>query len=203
MGDSIEQKILSRIRKHEQGAAFSPKDFTDLGSRQAVDVAFHRLETKGAIRRILRGIYDVPRMGKLTGKPASPNVWSVAQTIARKNGWKILPSGETALNALGLSTQVPANYLFFTDGQNKSYSIGNTHIDFRHRKPKELMQANGKCSLVTQALKALGKNHIDGSVVEKLRSQLTVKERRMLLSDSQYATAWILDAVKKICRKDD
>jgi predicted transcriptional regulator of viral defense system len=201
MNTSIEKEMLSRIMQSSAGDAFSPKDFSDLGSRQAVDVALHRLEARGAIRRILRGVYDRPKIGELTGRPISPDIWSVAQTIARKNGWKIVPSGETALNALGLSTQMPGSYLFFTDGQNKHYRIGNGVIEFRHRMPKDIPSIHGKCGLIIQALKALGKDRIDSTVIGKLELQLTLAECRELLDTARYMTGWINDYVKKICRK--
>jgi predicted transcriptional regulator of viral defense system len=108
--------IIQRIKNREPGWMLSAKDFIDLGSRQAIDTALHRLESRHVIRRIARGIYDCPRQSKLTGKAASPDIWIAAQTLGRKNGWKIQPSGETALNLLGLSTQVPGTFVFWGIG---------------------------------------------------------------------------------------
>jgi hypothetical protein len=160
---------------------FSSKDFTDLGSRESIDTALHRLLAKGVIRRAMWGIYDLSVVSRITGEPVSPDVWSVAQTIARKNGWKIVPSGETALNVLGLSTQVPGTYLFFTDAQSREYRLGNRRLCFRRRTPRDMQSADGTGALVVQALKALGRERVDGAVIECLRRKLTRGECQELL----------------------
>ncbi len=199
MDQSIENKLIARIKGHGKGWSFSPKDFTDLGSRRAIDTSLHRLHADGIIRRTMRGIYDYPDIGKLTQKPLNPDIWSVTQTIARKNGWKIVPSGETAMNALGLSTQVPGKYVFFTDGKNMEYRLGNRTITFRKRTPKDLQTANDSGLMVIQALKTLGKERLDNSVMKTIREKLTPNEKKELMKQAQYGTDWVYEAIKKIC----
>lgn len=203
MEQSIEKKIITRIKGHGKGWSFSPKDFTDLGQRTAIDTALKRLHDLGEIRRVMRGIYDFPKIGKLTQKPLSPDIWSIAQTIARKNGWKIVASGETALNALGLSTQVPGKYIFFTDGKDREYHLENRTLTFRRRAPKDLQLANGSASIVIQALKTLGKYRIDEPVIKTIRGKLSPNEKKELLKKAQYGTDWIFEVIKKICRESD
>ena len=200
MAQSIEKMIITRIKGHGKGWSFSPKDFTDLGQRTAIDISLHRLHDLGEIRRVMRGIYDYPKIGKLTKKPLSPDIWSVAQTIARKNGWKIVPSGETALNALGLSTQVPGKFIFFTDGTNREYKLENRPLTFRRRTPKDLQLANGPMSIVIQAIKTLGKARIDVSVIKTIREHLSSNEKKELLKKAQYGTDWVYEIIKKICK---
>jgi predicted transcriptional regulator of viral defense system len=108
MRQTIENKAKYRIRGAGGGWAFSPRDFLDLGGRPTVDSALHRLEKRGEIRRVIRGIYDYPRFNKLLDQHLSPDIDQVARALARKFRWRIQPSGATALNFLGLSTQVPA-----------------------------------------------------------------------------------------------
>lgn len=201
MAQSIEKSIITRVKGHGNGWSFSPKDFTDLGQRTAIDTALQRLHDLGEIRRVMRGIYDYPKIGKLTNKPLSPDIWSVAQTIARKNGWKIVPSGDMALNALGLSTQVPGKYIFFTDGTNREYKLKNRALTFRRRTPKDLQLANGPTSIVIQALKTLGKERIDESVINTIREQLSSNEKKELLKKAQYGTDWVFEIIKKICKE--
>ncbi|MBN1981875.1 MAG: hypothetical protein JW795_10100 [Chitinivibrionales bacterium] len=55
----------------------------------------------------MRGVYDYPKIGTLIAGLLGLDIDQVAHAIARKHGWTIKPSGETALNILGLSTQVP------------------------------------------------------------------------------------------------
>ena len=108
MRQTIENKVAYRVRGKGGGWAFSPRDFLDLGGRPTVDSALHRLAQRGDVRRVIRGIYDYPRFSHLLGQRLSPDIDQVARAIARKFGWRIQPSGATALNLLGVSTQVPA-----------------------------------------------------------------------------------------------
>lgn len=110
MSQATEKTILRRVYGKGRGWAFSQNDLADFGSRSALDVALHRLCTQGTIRRVLRGIYDYPRHSALLGEPLSPDIDQVAHALARKFGWRILPNGPSALNLMGLSTQVPAQY---------------------------------------------------------------------------------------------
>src|SRR5690242_560897 len=112
MGKTIDEQLLSRVYGNGRGWAFSQADFADLGSRSAIDLALHRREAEGVIRRVIRGIYDYPRHSKILDKKVSPEIDQVAHALARKFGWRIQPDGATAQNLLGLSTQVPAQALY-------------------------------------------------------------------------------------------
>ena len=85
-----------RIHGNGRGWVFSPRDFTDLGRRATIDSALHRLERKGTVRRVIRGIYDYPRFSELLSQPLSPDIDQVAQALARKFGWRTQPSGATS-----------------------------------------------------------------------------------------------------------
>jgi hypothetical protein len=74
MDRSTEGKALRRIHTSGQGWAFSARDFADLGSRPTIDSALHRLERKGSIRRIIRGIYDRPRFSEALSTELSPDL---------------------------------------------------------------------------------------------------------------------------------
>jgi hypothetical protein len=108
MNPTFEEKALSRIQKTGGGWAFSPRDFLDIGGRPTVDSGLHRLEKRGEIRRVIRGIYDYPSFSKFLDQTLSPDIDQVARALARKFRWRIQPSGATALNFLGLSTQADA-----------------------------------------------------------------------------------------------
>lgn len=102
--DSVEEKIVKRIYANHRGWAFSKNDFLDIGSDNSTRKALTSLEGKGTIRRILRGLYDYPRLSKLLKGPREPDLEQVAQALARKSGWHIQPTENTARNILGLST---------------------------------------------------------------------------------------------------
>ncbi len=132
MTQSIENKVISRIYGNGRGWAFSPKDFSDLGTRSSIDVALHRLLAKETIRRVIRGIYDYPRFSERLKRTLSADVDQVARAFARKFGWSIQPTGMAALNILGLSTQIQGQYAYLSDGPNRTYGIGGQDLIFKH-----------------------------------------------------------------------
>lgn len=103
-----------------------------LGSRRAIDSALHRLAGKGQVRRVIRGLYDYPRFSELLKQQLSPEIGQVARALARKFRWRIQPTGATALNLLGLSTQVPSRAVYLSDGPDRNYKIGSTSLVFEH-----------------------------------------------------------------------
>ena len=129
---SIENRVLSRIYGRGRGWAFFQKDFSDLGSRTSIDNALTRLQKKGSIRRVMRGLYDYPRFSDLLSGPLSPDMDQVARALARKFRWRIQPSGPSALNLIGLSTQVPGRVTYISDGPNKTYNLGKTILAFEN-----------------------------------------------------------------------
>jgi len=130
---SIENKVINRIYGKGRGWAFFKNDFSDLGSNSAIEQALSRLtkEKENKIRRVIRGIYDYPNNSRLLDEKLPPDINKVANALARKFGWSIQVSGNTALNLLGLSTQVPTQYQFLSDGKSKTYQIGNTELHFK------------------------------------------------------------------------
>jgi len=58
---SINSKVLSMIRQRGRGSVSVPADFFHLGSREAIDVALHRLTRRGTIRRLDHGVFDYPK----------------------------------------------------------------------------------------------------------------------------------------------
>ncbi len=195
---SVLDKILTRIRRKWRGHAFSSKDFLDIGSRASVDHALSALAKTGQIRRVTRGIYDYPKVNSDLGGELSPDCDSVARAIARKNGVRIEPTGAWAANLLGLSTQVPAKVIYLTNGTSRTYQVGNQKIAFQRVGPKELLPKPGPSILVVQAMRHLGQDRVDDSVVRQLRNRLSPADRKALLRDARYAADWVLEIVKKI-----
>ena len=165
---SIDNKLVSRIYGHQRGWAFSKNDFLDLGSDAAIRKALSRLETKGIVRRVLRGVYDYPRISSLLNETMGSDLDVLASAIARKSGWRIQPSENTALNLLGLSTQVPAKSIYLSDGPSKSYELGNRQLIFKKRALRESGFKHKESELVVQALKALGRDCIDSQICRTL-----------------------------------
>lgn len=198
---SIDDKVISRIYGHQRGWAHSKNDFLDLGGDAAIRKALSRLEAKGTIRRVLRGVYDYPRMSTLLKEPMGPDLDELASALARKSGWRIQPSENTALNLLGLSTQVPAQSVYLSDGPGKSYEVGNRQLVFKKRSLKESGFKLPESELVVQALKALGKERIDTQVCRKLAKKWTPAFWQKILRDAKTAPAWVSDVIRNIAKE--
>ena len=195
-------KIFEEIGKHEEDWCFSQKDFMGLAGRDALDKAFSRLAAGGIIRRIGRGVYDVPRHSDLLNTTLSPNTNQIAKAVARKFGWRILPTGAHAANLLNLSTQVPMKTLFLSDGPTKSMSFGSRTISFKHTAPKKLA-AGELGGLVIQALTYLGKDQLTEEIRTQLAGRFTGAQKRELLADAGYAPDWIHEEIQSICTEGE
>jgi len=195
---SIENKASARIYGNQRGWVFSKIDFLDLGSDADIRKALSELATKGTIRRVLRGIYDYPRISKLLNSEMGPDLDQLARALARRSGWRIQPSENTALNILGLSTQVPAQSVYLSDGPSKTYEIGKLQLVFKKRTLKESVFKNKESELVVQALKALGQERIDEKVRQKLSKQWSPELWRKIVRDTKTAPGWVCDAIRKI-----
>ena len=196
-------KILARIYGTGSGAVFTPTDFLDLASHETVRQSLGRLAEAGTIRRLMRGIYDYPAFSALLNAPASPDPDAIARAIARAYGWTISPAGETALNLLGLSTQVPAQWRYLSDGPSKKYDWESGILVFSHRANKETTILSPKTALLVQALKAMGEARIDDAVMETLRAKLEPRERSRAAREARYVTSWVYEIIKRLSIIDE
>jgi len=201
---TIESKIISRIYGRGRGWSFSANDFTAEFKRSSIDWVLSNLTESGKIRRIYRGIYDYPKYSDLLKQNLSPDYDQVAQAFARKFNWRIQPTGDAALNLLGLSTQVPGRAIYLSDGPSRSYKILDTFtLEFKKSALKEVGFKTRESGLVVQALKALGKERIDKQVVASLRNQFEEKMRKKILKETVTATGWIYETIKQICGENN
>jgi len=194
----VEQQILSRIYGRGRGWAFTKIDFVAEFGEANIHQALSGLTRVGTIRRVCHGVYDYPRQSELLGQ-LSPDIDQIAQALARKFNWRIQPSGDTALNLLGLSTQVPGKWLYLSDGPSRRYAIGEQELAFRQSALKDTGFKLHESGLLVQALKALGKDHVDPAAIARLRQWLAPKLRTRVLRDTRMATNWIYEIIKQIC----
>lgn len=200
---TLEDQLTSRIYGHGNGWAFSAKDFARLGSRGAIDIALFRLLAKGVIRRVIRGIYDFPKHSELLGQTLSPYLDQVANALARKFGWRIQVTGPSALNLLGLSTQVPGRVVYASDGPDRSFAIGKQTLEFKHASLKEAGFKLRESSIIVQGLKSLGAERVTPEILGAIRKWLDPRLRDRVLDDTRTATGWVYAAIGKICREED
>ena len=193
---SIEDKILQHIEAFPKGELFLPSDFTELGSSEAVRLSLFRLEKEGVITRVAQGIYVRPRESSLIGK-LTPTAEEVAEAIAKRDKIRTTPTGSYALNALGLSTQVPMNIVLLTDGSPREIKVGKRKIKFKKTTPKNLM-AKGKISrLVIQALKEIGNGKVTAVEEQKILDVLKKENEKDLKHDIALAPVWIQKIMSK------
>jgi len=194
-------KIIKEIGRHEEDWCFSPKDFLSFAGRDALDKAFSRLAADGEVRRIGRGLYDVPRHSKLLNVTLSPNLNQVAKAIARKHGWRIQPTGAHAANMLNLSTQVPMKVVYLSDGPTKEMRFGNQTLSFKKTSPKKLA-AGELGGLLINALKEFGKDRVTPEMIAKLRRRFDDRQKKELLADARLGPDWIFEVIREICREE-
>ena len=192
--------IRDRINQSEIGTVYVAIDFVDISDKTNVNAYLARLVDEGLIRRVLHGVYDKPEYNDFLEEYVAPSPDKVANAIARNFGWSIVPCGDTALNLLGLSTQVPAAWVYVSDGTYKEYAYDNTTIQFKKTTNKEVSKLSYKTALTVQALKALGKDKIDDTVISRLSKILTAEEKKTMLEEAKAATSWIYEYIKQICR---
>jgi len=197
---SIADQILEQIKHHDADWCFSPKDFLMLAGRDALDKAFSRLTSEGIIRRIGRGLYDVPRYSDLLKTILSPDANQVAHAVARKFGWRIIPTGAQAANMLNLSTQVPMRLEYQSDGPTKDMTFGNRTIYFKRTAPKKLA-ASELGGLLINALNYLGKDNVTPEIIAKLGRRFDGKQKRQLLEDARFGSDWIFETIHQICNE--
>lgn len=178
---SVANKILSRVHGRGRGWSFSSNDFISEFNREQVDNALSDLTEKGKIRRDCRGIYDYPRYSNLLEQDLSPDFDQVAQAMSRKFNWRIQPSGDAALNLLGLSTQVSGRIIYLSDGPTRKYSIGNYTLEFRKSALKDVGFKYKESGLVVQALKALGKNQVAEIPIENIQKNLDLTKGKKII----------------------
>lgn len=198
MPTTMKDQIRLRIEGLGPGRSFMAKDFLDIANRGSIDVTLASLASAGKIRRIRRGLYDLPIVNPDLGGELSPDIDEAAQTIARCNRWKIIPAGPWTANLLGLSTQVPAKTVYFSDGPSKKISVGRRSIQFKHARPRSLAVGDGKSALVVQALRYLGKKRVDARALSVLRNSLSDLEKGQLVTDTRPGIDWIYEAAKKL-----
>lgn len=195
-------QIYSRIIAEKPQKVFVISDFCDLMDYGTAKKSLSRLEENNKIQKIMRGVYYNPRYSQLIQEYEKPAIDEVAKAIARNFKWTIAPSGNTALNQLGLSTQVPAKWIYFSDGPYKTYQIGSQELEFKHRTNKEISGMSEKTILIIQALKELGEAQVTESVIQKLKRQLTDEEKITLLNEAKQTTVWIFNIIKKITQEE-
>jgi len=196
---SIEDKILISLKKSGRGVAFTPARFSHYGTDAAVRKSIERLIDRGVVVRVARGIYCYPKIDTELGLGViNPTFDEIASCIAQRDRTRIVPAGAYAVNKIGLSTQVPLNIVYFTNGESRRIGISNGRsIVFKHAAPKIFAFENSFAQLVCIALKEIGKDSITEEQTMTLRKLLN-DQPRISVMDLKLMPVWIKKLVNSL-----
>lgn len=192
-------QIEERIKNYPYGTAFSASDFLDIAEANSVSQALYRIEKDGMIRRVLNGVYDKPAYSELIQEYSVPRIDRIAEALARRFNWNIAPSGNTALNILHISTQVPNVWEYVSDGPYRDYMIGKTPLKFKHVMAREITGYSPITVMIIQAIRAIGKGNMTQEQANRFASVINSENKEALLKESRTASGWIYEEIKKIC----
>ena len=199
--ESVDSQILTRIKNHRRGWVFTPTEFLDLGSRNAVASTLKRMKAANTIRQLSRGLYDYPRLDNKQS-PLSPTTDSIAKTLKGKDDSRLQPSGAHAANILGLSAQVPIRTVYLTDGRARKVLIGKRQIILKHTSSRQMATACRISGTVIQALRWLGQSNMDKNVITILKRRLSKRDKQQLFEDIRYAPTWATEIIRQVAKKD-
>ena len=199
MANGYSKQIQLRIHESPEGSIFVNSDFADIADTETIRRNLNRLTKVGILRRIINGIYEKPKYSKLLDEYVAADPAAVAQALARSYHWTIAPCGNTALNLLGLSTQVTAVWSYISDGPYRKFSWDNITLSFRHRANREISFMSETTTLVVEALKTLGKDRVDDGIILSLRNRLPKEEKKKMLEEATGVSEWIYTVIRKVC----
>ena len=198
MQENIGKQIVSSIKKCGRGSIFFPSSFTSFGDIKSVSKSLERLTNDAIIVRLANGIYLYPKIDKELGLGVLyPSVEEIALQVAKRDRAHIAPTGAYAMNLLGLSTQVPMNVVFMTDGSPRKIRLGNNRtITFKYTVPKNLAFTNKTAQLATFALKEIGQNSVNEEHLKTLKYVFTTINEKSIETDYKLMPAWIRKIIK-------
>ena len=195
MKKSAKDKILAKIAKHGRGWIFSAQDFMPEFKRYEIDASLKALSDGGIIRKICRGIYDYPSYSELLHQPAAPDLYGVAQTFASKFRWSIYPSGDTALNFFGLSTQIPAKLVFISSGPSRTLDTPFGTLHFKHSALRETSFRHMESGLIVQALREIGQTNLTQDIADRIKGKFSDSLLQNIRRDIVTSANWIQQAI--------
>jgi hypothetical protein len=190
---SAVNEIENKIKQNQRGKIYFAADFTTFGTQKSINKALERLTTSGFLVRLAQGIYLYPKIDTKLGLGILyPSLETIANEIAKRDKARIVPTGDYALHVLGLSSQIPLNVVFLTDGTARNISIGNGKgILFKRTVPKNLSFKSERLMLVASALKEIGNGNVTVQQLEKIRFILLQEDKLKIHGDLVLLPAWI------------
>lgn len=194
---TIDKDILNRL-KEQNISVFTINDIIDLGSYDNLRKTLERMTKSGTLRRLIRGVYEFPKYNKTFNMFAPPSIDEIAKALARNFNWDIYPSGNYALNILGISTQIPSKYIYISSGPNRKYEYEGNIIFFKHATLKETNSFSYITNIVIQSFKELGKDNITDDIIKLIRQKFSSEEINLICEEAKKTTIWIYQNILRL-----
>lgn len=188
--ESVENKIISYIKRKPKGELLFAEDFIAFADTKRINKALERLHDQKQLTRVAMGIYTRPKEDPIIGK-VLPTVEQVARAIAKRDKARIIPTGAQALYQLGLTNQVPMNVVFYTDASDRKIQVGKRKITFKKGAARNLSYKGKLSTLAIQAMKSIGKDKIRPEEIELIQNRIKEEDPKLLQHDLRLAPAWI------------
>lgn len=187
----LAKEIRSIIENNGPNKLYMVSDFAYLNNDGAVTRTLSRLENEGVLIRISQGLYLYPLRNKYG--VLRPSIEEIAYAIAEKDKARIIPSGLTALNKLGLSTQVTMNAVYLTDATARELIIENCKIIFKRSTPRNFAYKTDLFPVIVTAMKELGKDGVTDDQIRIIKGVIEKYDGNVddLKYDYSIAPQWI------------
>ena len=196
---NIKNTVMKSISESQPHSIFFIADYAELGATETIRKILHEATITGILEKAGHGIYIKPKVSRF-GKVPVP-LEKIAKAIAERDKCEILPTGSTAANLIGLSSQVPMNLSYITTGSTRTLNIGERKISFRHASPKNFAAKGRVIPMLTQGIREVGEGNISGAENEAIRRFIDKQQDPYLLEDMQLAPAWIQKIIKKLMER--
>lgn len=192
------ETLRKRIEAMPEDSVLFRSDFPEYHS-EFVGETLAELTKEGILVKLAQGIYAKPRMSRFG--TVLPSVEKIVQAIAVRDNAKVLPSGMTALNALGLSTQVPMNYTYLTTGSERTVKLTNRQVVLKRGVPKNFWYETRLIALLVQALKTLKQENVGQEELQIIRSLIEKEpDKETLAKDVDKMPAWMKRLIKPMLK---
>ena len=194
---SVDYHVFNKITKNKRGKLFFPNDFIGLGSDESIRKSLSKLEKEKVLERLAQGIYLYPKQHPIYGN-LYPSTEEIAEQIARRDHAHLIPTGSAALHKLRLTTQVPMNMVYLTDGAPRKIKVGKQKITFKAAVARKFATKGKISTLAIQALQELGQKGVDDKIKEQLKSILATEDPKLIKHDAKLAPAWIAKLLNEL-----
>ena len=191
------KNLKIRIAEMDDGCIFFVSDFLDLSNDKQVSRMLSEVESQGLIVRLAKGIYCKPTQTRFG--PLYPDISKIVEAVAQRDHAQVLPSGYTAANMLGLSTQVPMAYTYITSGSSRKLTVEGKTVNLQRAVPRNFAYKTRLAALIVQALKATGEENIGREEISALKNAIDKNpDKEAFRSDVLLMPIWMKSIIKPL-----